>query len=166
MPRRKKPTVEIVPASSALARQTEGGLAVPPNAAKLEAFLDRLIQQRVSEALSRRDDALFEPYFRPKRVADEIRRHQSVSEQRKWAMYFEKWGCIVCRRKKAMHAGNGYCSKCRIRIVSRLKTIEREQTKQYAAAGGEAQVEQITSRVRDAERLLGEMERPRRPRGR
>ncbi len=148
MPRKKKPVVEIVRASSAL--------AVPqPNAAKLEALLDRLVQQRVSEALSQRDAALFEPHFRSSRVSHEIRRHQTVSEQRRWPAYFDRWGCLACRRTKAVHAGNGYCERCRLRISQRLKAIERELSKAYAQQGGQDQVGEITSRVRDAERLLG-----------
>ena len=149
MPRKKVPTVEIVRAYPAQ--------PVPqPNPAKLEALLDRLVQERVAEVMARRDDFFLEPCFRSKRVTDEIRRHQTVFEHRRWAVYFERWGCLICHRKKAVHMGNAYCARCRGRIVHRLKAIEREQAKtEYAQDSGQDPIEQIVSRVRSAERLLG-----------
>ena len=122
MPRKVRPTVEIIRANLVPP-------APPPVPAKLEAVLNRLVQQQVAEILARREDFLFEPSFRSKRVKDEIRRHQTMFERRRWAVYFERWGCLTCHRKKVMHGGNGFCPTCRLRIVYRLKAIEREQAK-------------------------------------
>lgn len=148
MPRKKKPAVEIIRANPA-------SLVSQPNRASLEAVLDRLVQERVAEALSRNEGFALEPHFSTKRVSDEIRRYQTVPERRKWTAYFERWGCIVCRRRKVIHEGRGYCGRCRIRIYQRLLAIERELSKEYAEQNGSGQVEKIVGRVKAAERLLG-----------
>jgi len=48
---------------------------------------------------------VFEPFFRSRQVAYELQRLQTVSEQRKFTIYFERYGCLVCEtRRQSMRA--------------------------------------------------------------
>ena len=158
MPRKKRPTVEIVRANPA--PPAPRGLTPAPGArlapdAKLEGMLTRLVQERVDEIMAQRGAVDLEPDFRPKEVAWEIQRRQTVFERRKWSLYFSKWGCRRCDRKKAVHAGNGYCSKCHGLFFGRLTQLRREHDRNNPESEVDRHVEHIVSRVRNAERLLG-----------
>ena len=148
MPRKKKPTVEIV-------RANPVPLVPQPPGAKLEAMLTRLVQERVDDIMGQRGAVDMEPDFRPKEVAWEIQRRQTVFERRKWSLYFSKWGCRRCDHKKAVHAGNGYCPKCHGLFSGRLTQLRREHDRNNPEHEVDRQVGQIDSRVRFAERLLG-----------
>ncbi len=91
-----------------------------------EAKLQALVQRQVAEALVQKDGMLFEPWFRARRVAEEIRRLQVVPERKKWAAYYDKWGCLRCGTNSRPHASHGMCSRCNVQIVQRLKEIMRE----------------------------------------
>ncbi len=91
-----------------------------------EAKLQALVQRQVAEALVQRDGMLFEPWFRARRVAEEIRRLQIVSERKKWAAFYIKWGCLRCNSKRHPHNSHGMCLNCNVQIVQRLKEIVRE----------------------------------------
>ncbi len=145
MPRKKKPVVEIVRVVPLLPP-----VASPPSPQEL---LERLIAQKVAEALAERDDFLFEPHFRERRVSYELRRLMTVPERKKWTVYFDRWGCLKCGTKRAVHAANGYCPTCRSKVVYRLKQILKELRgeRPYAAQD----VGQIVSSVTSAEQLLG-----------
>ena len=60
-------------------------------------MIAQIVEQKVSQAMSNHDSALLEPWFQSKEIENEIKRRQTVTEQRKWTYYFEDWGCIVCR---------------------------------------------------------------------
>jgi hypothetical protein len=64
--------------------------------AEFKRTIARLVEQKVSEAMSSGSDALFQPWFQPREIAYEIKRRQTVTEQHKWIEYFRKYGCIVC----------------------------------------------------------------------
>ena len=71
---------------------------------------------------------IFQPFFGSQQEANEIRQHQTVVEQRKWAFYFEDWGCMVCGRKDIGHLGLGMCDTCHNRVRQRLRaTLRRAQ---------------------------------------
>jgi len=76
-----------------------------------------------------RDALVFEPFFRSRQVAYELQRLQTVSEQRKFTIYFERYGCLVCETRKTIHAGNGMCGNCRNRVFYRLTQIIAEGIK-------------------------------------
>jgi protein-arginine kinase activator protein McsA len=113
--RRRQPDAEIV-SSPTMIRRTE-----------LDACtIQKLVQQQVAEALAQREAAAFEPFFRSRQVAYELRRLQCVPEQKKWSVYYERYGCQQCKRADLIHAGNGYCPRCYSRMSQILKGIIRE----------------------------------------
>jgi hypothetical protein len=132
MPRKSKPvalTTEVLPSTR---------LAVIPD---MRAILDKLVEKKVGELMSRDQDLLFQPYFQGRKVAAEIRRNQTVPEQRRWSRYFKKWGCDVCEMKrqpgrhtelpprtgekikKKEHHALGRCLACYSRTEQRLNEI-------------------------------------------
>ena len=96
--------------------------AVSPAEAKLQA----LVQRQIAEALVQKEGMLFEPWFRARRIAEEIRRLQIVPERKKWSIYYDKWGCLRCGTNSRQHASHGMCLNCNVQIVQRLKEIVRE----------------------------------------
>src|SRR5580704_7293081 len=108
----KKPDVEIFPSPQdlqrALVRRDE---------------LDRLVQQKVAEIMAERDAIVFEPFFRSRQIAYELKRLQSVPEQEKWSVAFERYGCMICETTERIHAGNGMCAQCRGLWFRRLSQI-------------------------------------------
>jgi hypothetical protein len=90
-------------------------------------MLAKLIEQKVAEALSATSsDSIFQPFFQPKAVCDFMKSHLSVSQQKKWAAYYEKWGCMRCETKARAHMSLGLCNPCHQRIWERLRICIRE----------------------------------------
>jgi hypothetical protein len=126
--KRKTATVEII--KSEVVRER------PARHQDMGALLDQLVRQRVAEALSNRDDSILQPWFQSKTVANEIRKLQTVTEQRCKALYFEKYGCIHCKTKKHSHNSGGLCNRCHASITSRMRACERELSDAYKAGKG------------------------------
>jgi hypothetical protein len=119
-----------------------------------EADLDRIIQQKVAEAMANRS-AILEPWFQTSRaLAAEIRRHQSMFHKRKFSLYFEKWGCLVCGTKEQAHASHAMCAKCLDRFVMRLKLLEKDYAQAHPQEYENQQTDSLTSRIRNAQKLL------------
>jgi hypothetical protein len=113
--RRRQPDAEIMSSPGMIRRmQVDVGT------------IQKLVQQQVAEALAQREAAVFEPFFRSRQVAYELRRLQSAPEQKKWSVYYERHGCQQCKRADLIHAGNGYCPRCYSRMGQILKGIIRE----------------------------------------
>src|SRR5205807_5726388 len=141
MPRSKKVKAEII--------------RVPRQAPVPDlATLDALIQKRVAEAQASQS-AILEPWFQSYAVAQELRRHQSMFHKRKFSLYFEKWGCLVCGTKERAQQSHGMCHKCWLRLVARLRALEKEYAKAHPQEYVNQQMESLTSRIRNAERILG-----------
>jgi hypothetical protein len=120
-----------------------------------EADLDRIIQQKVAEALANQGDIL-EPWFQTSRaLAAAIRRHQSIFHKRKFALYFEKWGCLACGTKEQAHVSHGICQHCLGKFLARLRLLEKDYAKDHPQEYEDQQIESLTSRVRSAERIIG-----------
>lgn len=119
------------------------------------AMLDRLIQKRVAEAQATAQGLLLEPWFQPADVADELRRRLGVFHSRKFALYYELWGCLVCRKKTEVHVGHGLCNSCYSKFSQRLKAIEKQYAETHPHEYVDQQIDRISSRVRSAERILG-----------
>jgi hypothetical protein len=100
--------------------------SLPTGLPTTAAELNRLVDLRVAEALARRDD--WQPYFQSRRVAQELKRIQSVPEQRLWSLVYERWGCTHCDTKERPHASCGMCGRCRVKIGCRRETMRREQS--------------------------------------
>jgi hypothetical protein len=113
--------VEIIPPSP---RSTPVELAVLLK--KLEERLGHVIEQKVARLLANRDEFVFQPFFQEKKVAAEIRRIQSIPEQRKWSLYFESFGCLICGDRKAMHNSCGMCRGCYTLVFQRLEKIIKQ----------------------------------------
>jgi hypothetical protein len=92
----------------------------PDDAKKL---LKELVQRQVAEIMAQRDEFLFQPFFQQKKVADEIKRLQTVPERNKWNRYYHRWGCLACRTRKVPHCSLGMCAGCHGRIIQRLKSV-------------------------------------------
>jgi len=88
------------------------------------------VQQKVAEILAARDEFLFEPWFRSRQVAYELRRLQTVPEKQKWTVWYEREGCLACGGRERPHGGNGLCSNCYVRISQALKSIVRQLTEE------------------------------------
>ncbi len=113
---KRKPAIEVLPSPAEILR-----------APAQDAELRRLVAQEVAKVLAAKDEFVFEPFFRSRQIAYELRRLQTVPEQRKWTIYYERYGCIHCDTSERIHTGNGFCANCYPKIFGRLKTIIREQ---------------------------------------
>lgn len=114
--------------------------------ADFKRMIAEAVEKQVSEILSGSGVDL-EPWFRPRNVADEIKRRQTVTEQRKWTYYFEDWGCLVCGAKDAGHMGHGLCTSCFPRTVSRLR---RSMDKRRKSAGEDRRFDDELQKAREA----------------
>jgi hypothetical protein len=125
----------------------------------MQAIITRMVQDRVDEIMAERGGSQLEPGFQPKEVAYELQRRQTVFERRKWALYFLRWGCRMCNRKKNVsHASGGCCATCITRVGARLETIKLQYERDNPEAAIDRQIDRLTSRFRSAEALLGEGE--------
>jgi hypothetical protein len=122
----KRTTVEVLPSPQEIHR-----------APTRRAELDRLVQQKVAEILTARDEFVFEPFFRSRQVAYELKRLQTVAEQQKYTVYFERFGCLICQTQERPHGGNGMCVNCYNRTFQRLKQIIGEGIRREPARPAE-----------------------------
>lgn len=144
--RKNNPAIEVFPSPSAIVRTSIS-----------EVELNRIVQQKVAEILAERDAAVFEPFFRSRQIAYELKRLQTVPEQRKWKVYFERYGCLICETRKDIHVANGMCNRCYSRTFQTLKQIIGESLRGEEArpAAGAKHYERLlpqTAPARDAHR--------------
>ena len=114
--------IEILPSPAEIAR-------TPVQRAEL----DGLVEQRVAEILHARDEFMWEPFFRSRKIAYELKRLQTVSEQRKWSVYYQRFGCLRCETTDRVHVGNGCCDRCYPNTFQRLRQIVGELVKEETA---------------------------------
>src|ERR1700736_2101724 len=150
MSRKKMPAVEIVPAS-------ESALVPKRPSGNLQAVLDRMVRERVDEIMAERGAQLAVD-FQPKEVAYELQRRQTVFERRKWSLYFEKWGCRMCRTKRVNHVSSGHCAACHSLLQGRLAQIKLNFDHDNPDQEIDQKIDQLTSRFRSAQSLLAERE--------
>ena len=115
--RNKGPEIEVLPSPAELVRARSG-------IDKDE--LDRLVQVKVAEIMAQRDAFVFEPFFRSRQIAYELKRLQTITEQEKWSVYFKRRGCLVCQTRERIHTGCGMCQNCYPRIFRELTQIIAE----------------------------------------
>jgi hypothetical protein len=135
----KKNQIEILPSPAAIVHAQTG---------HNKAEFERAVRQQVAEIMAERDAVVFEPFFRSRQVAYELKRLMTVPEQEKFSIGYERYGCIDCKTHATPHAGNNMCQKCRGKWFGRLAQIIGEGIK-----GEPAQRARGTAR---AERLLPE----------
>ena len=109
-------TAELIPSPATMLRTTVN-----------EAELNRLVQVKVAEIMAEREAIVFEPFFRSRKIAYELKRLQTVPEQRKWSVWFERYGCLICETRKRIHVGNGMCTQCYARTFNALTQIIAER---------------------------------------
>jgi hypothetical protein len=125
MKKRNEPLhVELIPSPATLFREHTG---------LDKAEFERIVQQKVAEVMADRDALVFEPFFRSRQVAYELKRLQTVSEQEKFSVYFERYGCLICETRKTIHASNGMCGNCHKKAFYRLTQIIAEGIKDQPA---------------------------------
>jgi hypothetical protein len=90
------------------------------------ATIKKLVEQQVAEMLAKSETAIFEPFFRSRQVRYELRRLQSIPEQRVHAVRYEQGGCMVCTRSDTPHGGLGMCTRCYSRELQLRKRILRK----------------------------------------
>ncbi len=122
--RKNEYEVEVLPSPAEMIRARSG---------IDKAELGRLVQEKVAEIMADRDAFVFEPFFRSRQIAYELKRLQRVPEQQKFTIYFERYGCLVCETRKTIHAGNGMCGNCRNQVFYRLTQIIAEGIKDQPA---------------------------------
>jgi hypothetical protein len=115
--RNKGPEIEVLPSPAEMIRWRSG---------IDEAELDRKVQVKVAEIMAQRDAFVFEPFFRSRKIAYELKRLQTIPEQQKWSVYFERRGCLICQTRKLIHVGCGMCQNCYPRIFRELTQIIAE----------------------------------------
>ena len=126
MKRKRAATAEIITPELVIAEAPRG-----THPQDLDKFLDKLVMQRVAEIFSKREEFVFEPWFRTRRVAQEIRKLQTVQERNAKAIYFERHGCIHCHTKDRPHYSSGICTGCYHPILAKLNAIARELTAEH-----------------------------------
>jgi hypothetical protein len=60
----------------------------------------QFVEEQVREAMSHKTDSAFQPFFQTKEIAREIKRRQTVTEQKKFVYAYEDWGCLACGTRK------------------------------------------------------------------
>ncbi len=101
--------------------------SLPTGLPTTEAELNRYVELKVAQAFAHREDAIWQPYYQSRRVAQEWKRLQSVREQQKWPIYYEQWGCDSCGTMDRPHAALGRCLPCYLRTSQRLQAITSER---------------------------------------
>jgi hypothetical protein len=116
--------VELIPSPATLHRERTGFD---------KAELARLVQEKVAEIMAERDAIVFEPFFRSRQVAYELKRLQNIPEQQKFTVSFERYGCMICETRERIHGGNGMCTVCHGKWFARLTQIIAEGIKGESA---------------------------------
>ena len=91
-----------------------------------EKTLTLLVKEKVAEIMADREAIVFEPFFRSRQIAYEIKRLQTMPEREKWSVYFARYGCLICETRERIHVGNGMCNSCYSRTFNSLKQIVSE----------------------------------------
>jgi hypothetical protein len=98
--------------------------------------LDRYIQHKVAEIIAARDEFAFEPFFRLRRIANEMLRIQTIPERRKWQVFYQRNACMRCKSAARPHIGNGLCTECYPWVLRELNKIIREAQNAIVNARG------------------------------
>jgi hypothetical protein len=122
-----QPGVELIPSPAAIVRARTG---------IDKAELDRIVKQKVAEIMAERDAFIFEPFFRSRQIAYELKRLQTIPEQEKWSIFYERKGCLACETRVEIHAGCGMCKNCYQRTFRELTQIVAEGMKGEPAKPG------------------------------
>jgi hypothetical protein len=79
---------------------------------------------RISERSGGRRLEVFPIWFLTEDIKRQIDRILPSFYRRRFRIYFERYGCVRCNRKKVMYGGNGVCRDCLYLLGDRLKRID------------------------------------------
>ena len=118
MARQKEPQVEILPPESRLPMPVTG-----------EGDIRELVRHAVAEISTNQENWTYEPYYRQRVIADEIRKLQTVPQRKKMAKHYELYGCWRCHKNVEPHGSIGFCEPCYKKGWWELHAIERDLEK-------------------------------------
>jgi hypothetical protein len=99
----------------------------------MQAEIRKLAIELAAQIIAEKEQAIWEPYFRSRQVAYELKRLQNVSDQNSWKIYYLRFGCMICETTERVHGGCGKCTRCYAFVLGRLKQIRGEQIRDRAA---------------------------------
>jgi hypothetical protein len=102
-----------------------------------EQMLDEIVQRKVAEALGG-DSSILQPFMQTRAVRNQIRKNQNVIENKKFALYFADWGCLVCGDKNSAHCGLAMCPRCYRCATSRMTSTLRKANAERQPDDGQA----------------------------
>ena len=114
-------------------------------------------RSRGSSARFSMKELFLQPWFLDKKCASAIRRMVPQVLVHKMRLYFEDWGCLVCRSKKRRYGSNGMCHICTARIQKRLYWCLRKRALTTTVADPQPEHAQDIDRVRIARTLLSDL---------
>ncbi len=127
MSEEKDKLVKVEPVEAELVESLPPQLSLPAGLSHMEAELNRYVELKVAQAFAHREDAIFRPYYESRRVAQEWKKLQSVKEQQKWPILYERFGCDSCGTRDRPHGALGKCHPCYLRTFQRLQAIMSER---------------------------------------
>jgi hypothetical protein len=129
------------------------GIVRRPSPEEMNTMLDRMVTDKIEKALAERDLEQLAPVYRNRR----IRPIHPGFERDKHALYFEKWGCQTCGRKRNVnHMCNARCERCHVRFEQRMMQLEREWVSKNPESQILEDIDRLTRPLRSARALLGE----------
>src|SRR3954471_2141556 len=96
----------------------------------MQAEINRRAVEMAAQIVAQKEQFMFEPFFRSRQVAYELKRLQTVSEQRTWKIFHQRFGCLICESMERIHCGCGMCGRCYSNTLGRLKQIRGEQIRE------------------------------------
>ena len=110
---------------------------------------------RVSERSGGRRLILIPPWFLSGSVKREVEALLPGYYHKRFRLYFDRYGCVRCSRKRVLYAGSGLCVHCIGLIGDRLKRLDAK-LKGVAASDPRAGNQAFLRRRRTARELLAD----------
>jgi len=73
----------------------------------------------------------FPPWFVPMDVLRQLEKLLPVYYHQRFRLYFDKHGCVHCKRKNILYGCNGLCVSCLPLITARLRQIDKDMKWKY-----------------------------------
>jgi hypothetical protein len=98
----------------------------------------------------------FPPWFVPMNVFRQIQAMLPRYYHDRLRLYFDRHGCMRCKRKDRLYFGSGFCRVCLPLVTDRLKQIDKEMKKIYAGERAEPAQRFLSGRAK-ARALLADL---------
>lgn len=112
-----------------------------------------MIRKRAPHRESRE---LFPPWFVPMDVYRRIQAMLPRFYHDRLRLYFDRYGCLRCRRKDRLYCGSGLCMACLPLIEGRLKQVDKLMKKKRVEKSS-APAERFLKGRANARLLLGDL---------